>query len=473
MRSGRERTTSFQPVKILVVGYACNPHGGSEPGVGWTAVCRIAKKHEVCVLTDIHNKAGWDAAREQGGIPNNIRVRFLRERSACSSNRFIAHVQSWLNYSAFNCMVLQAAEAWHREEHFDLCHQVTIAAWRMPSPLWQLPIPFVWGPIGGAGHIPSTFRSMLSTQARLFESARDINTYISSRSKAFRLCIQNTAVVFAANEETELFLKPFRGGRPLIRLPIASLPAEKVEKFRRPPKTWLELPSSSAWPGHPVPASVIAGHPQDSGWKPELQNSPEGSIPETRPQPLRLFAGGNMEGRKGVSLALKTLSRVDAKGVDFHYTIAGGGPEIPSLKNLAHDLGLSDKVEFHSGYSGDDYIRALQETEVYFLPSFRESTPVTLLEAILAGCYPVVADTSAQGEIVRLVGGHAVPANDMNSLILGLAEALIWCAGHRADLPALTEAAGKRVAAEFSSERYQENLDKAYRTASEKTSGDV
>ncbi len=56
-------------MKILVCGYACNPYGGSEPGVGWTAVTRIAMHHDVCVITDIHNKAGWERGFQENAIP--------------------------------------------------------------------------------------------------------------------------------------------------------------------------------------------------------------------------------------------------------------------------------------------------------------------------------------------------------------------------------------------------------------------
>jgi len=431
-------TYTFLLMKVLVVGYACNPYGGSEPGVGWTAVCRIALRHDVCVLTDIHNKPGWDKAAEEGIIPPNIKARFLREYGTCSENRFIAHLQSWFSYASFNRQVLSAAEAWHAEEHFDLCHQVTIAAWRMPSPLWRLAIPFVWGPIGGAGYIPHAFRSMLSPSARLFEWVRDIQTALASRSQTFRDCIRETAVVFAANEETEEFLKPYRGGRPLVRLPIASLPTDKVTRFQRPSATSLE---------HPVPGSNI--HPPLDAMH----------------RPLRLFAGGNMEGRKGVSMALRALAIVRDKGVDFHYTIAGGGPEIQALRSLSEDLRLTGQVEFHPGYQGDDYVRELQKNDVYFLPSFRESTPVTLLEAYLAGCYPVVADTSAQGEIVRMAGGTAVMAESMDGLIQGLADAIIWCANHRNELPELANQAGARIAHLFSSDRYDATLEEAYAIA--------
>ena len=438
-------------MKILISAYACNPYGGSEPGVGWTAVCRIARNHDVWVLTDIHNKPGWDQGFKEGVVPSNVRVRFVRDRASSIGNRFIAHIDSWLSYAAFNRLVLEAAAAWHGEVGFDLCHQVTIAAWRMPSPLWRLPIPFVWGPIGGAGYIPPAFRRMLSPSSWLFERARDFQTVLASRSRVFRDCIRESAVVFAANEETELFLRPFRGDKPLVRLPIASLPKDKVERFRRPSNTWLEHPCTSPARQHPVPAFEIS-HAADP---------PSGNhLP-----PLRLFAGGNMEGRKGLSLALWALAKVAAMGIEFHYTIGGGGPEIPAMKALAVKLGLEKHVEFHPGFSGDEYVKRLHETDVYFLPSFRESTPVTLLEAYLAGCYPVVADTSAQGEIVRRCGGTAVPIHDMESLIQGLADAMVWCARNRQEMRRLAAESATRVVEHFTSEGYDSTVENAYAIA--------
>jgi glycosyltransferase involved in cell wall biosynthesis len=257
-------------------------------------------------------------------------------------------------------------------------------------------------------------------------------------------------VVFAANEETEVFLKPYRCGKPLVRLPIASLPIEKIERFRRPSGTGLERPCPTQPPEHPVP---------------ETERPDPANERQFRPPPLRLFAGGNIEGRKGVNLALKALAQVKAAGVDFHYTIAGGGPEIKSLKDLAKQLGIDCLVEFHPGYQGDDYVKALQATDVYFLPSFRESTPVTLLEAYLAGCYPVVADTSAQGEIVRLIGGHAVPVERMDSLIQGLADAVIWCDDHRAEIASLSADAASKIAGHFSSKNYDATVADSYALA--------
>ena len=406
-------------MKVLAVGYACNPEGGSEQAVGWNAVYRLASHHDVWVLTDDHNRAGWMKAREEGRVPSNVTVRFLRDSSACSQNRFIAHIQSWLNYSDFTRKVLAAAEAWHAEIGFDLCHQVTIAAWRMPSPLWRLPIPFIWGPVGGAGYIPKSFRSMLSPSARLFETARDFSNYLAIRSRAFRDCVERSTMVIAANEETEQLLKPFRKDAPIIRLPVTTLAAESITRLT-------------------------------SG----IRAAPLGE--------LRMFAGGNMEGRKGVALALQAMARVVKKGIRVRYTIAGGGPEVPSLRALAQSLGIEDHVEFHPGFRGDDYVRALQGSDVYFLPSFRETMGMTLVEAILAGCYPVVADTSAQGEIVRMAGGIAVPVQSSEELIAGLSEAIEWCHVHRAELPEKTHEIARRVTEYLSYHRTDQILEGVY-----------
>jgi glycosyltransferase involved in cell wall biosynthesis len=412
-------------MKILVSAYACDPYRGSEPGVGWTAVCRMARLHDVYVLTDHHNRQGWERAKLEGIIPLTVQVRFLRDRSACSENRLIAHLQSWMNYASFNRQVLAAAQRWHAEVGFDLCHQVTIATWRMPSPLWKLPVPFVWGPVGGAGYIPPAFRAMLSPAARLFEKARDINTALCSRSPAFKKCIRFATVVIAANEETEIFLASHRGDKPLLKMPVTPFRDEDILKFRRK----------------------------------------ENAIRQT--ETLRLFAGGNMEGRKGLSLALRALALAKKRGVKFHYTIGGGGPEIQSLKKLAKTLEIEHMVEFHPGYQGSDYVKILHSTDVYFLPSFRETMGMTLVESIFAGCYPVVADTSAQGEIVRIAGGHAVPVESMDALIQGLAEAIIWCKENYDVLPELATAAAMRIKDQLSSSRYDTSFEKAYQIAVE------
>lgn len=407
-------------MKVLVVAYSSHPYLGSEPGVGWEGICRAAKEHQVFVLTDSHHREGWERGFREGKIPQNVAVRFLRNHKPFSENRVIAQFQSWLRYRSFNRLVLSEALKWHAEAEFDICHQVNIASWRLPSPLWQLPIPFIWGPLGGAGWIPLPFRSMLSRKARLFEMARDVNTFLAKRSRSLRKALERSTVVIAANEETEQFLRPLRSPLPMPRIPVASLGSERIAGIRRV------------------------------------------AIPRPADMSLRIFAGGNVEGRKGFSLALRALGRAAAAGVRFHYIIAGGGPETESLPRLARELGIEDSVEMHPGFSGQAYADVLSGSDIYLLPSFRETLGITMVEAMIAGCYAIVADISAQGEIVRMAGGTAVATKSPEQVVEGLAEAIIWCDRNREAMAEAACIAGRRVEEFFNSEHHDRTLLEIY-----------
>src|ERR1700744_357722 len=44
-------------LKVLISAYACEPHKGSEPEVGWQWAMQMARYHEVTVLTRENNRA--------------------------------------------------------------------------------------------------------------------------------------------------------------------------------------------------------------------------------------------------------------------------------------------------------------------------------------------------------------------------------------------------------------------------------
>jgi glycosyltransferase involved in cell wall biosynthesis len=413
-------------LKILVSAIACTPIGGSEGAIGWNTVKLLAIEHEIRVLTCASQVDEWETAVREGEVGERIQVRFIGRNTPWNKNRMIARIQSWVRYLIFNRKVLAEAQKWHDEQPADLVHQITYATWRVPSPLWRMSIPFVWGPIGGTAVIPSPFLNMLSKSARLLEFVRVLQSLFAKRSAGFLNCIREASVVVAANDETEAFLLPLRNGKPLLQAPSSFISQDKIKRFSRP----------------------------------FFANS----------ERLTLFAGGNIEGRKGVSLAIRALAKVRDAGIDFHYTVAGGGPEIGKLKELAAQLDLSDKIEFHPGYQGDDFVKALQAADIYLLPSFRETTPVTLQEAILAGCYPIVADASAAGEMTRIAGGCAIRADTPDEMIDGLADALIRAAGDVPKIQEIAKQAAINVANHFAEDRYYQIISEAYEIALKRSS---
>jgi len=70
--------------------------------------------------------------------------------------------------------------------------------------------------------------------------------------------------------------------------------------------------------------------------------------------------------------------------------IVGDGPERKRLEAIARELGLSGRIRF-TGWRGD-VPALLAVSDIFALPSYSEGLPISLLEAMAAGCACVVTD---------------------------------------------------------------------------------
>src|SRR5262249_52670061 len=63
-----------------------------------------------------------------------------------------------LHYLLWQRAALHRARQLHRALNLDIVHHVSWGSVSAPPSLWRLPIPFIWGPIGGGMVSPPTFR---------------------------------------------------------------------------------------------------------------------------------------------------------------------------------------------------------------------------------------------------------------------------------------------------------------------------
>jgi len=178
--------------------------------------------------------------------------------------------------------------------------------------------------------------------------------------------------------------------------------------------------------------------------------------------PLRLFAGGNLIGAKGVTLAFHALARVKAKGVKFHYRLGGGGPESQHLRALAAHLGLQDEVVFGESLAGEAYPKELGATHIYLLPRLREGAPLTLMEAMLAGCVPVVAKCGGVAHVITDDCGYEVPITTRNKFVGALADAILGLDRDRDIIRKKGAAATQRIATLCTEEHYRNVVNAVY-----------
>lgn len=410
-------------MKILISAIACTPYIGSENYFGWAAVRALAHDHELWVLTSRRNVPDLQRAAEEGLVPANVHFAFAGQFQPWHPDPLRARLQNWREYIQFAGDSLAAARELHRKERFDVVHHVTFATWRVATPLWQLDVPFVFGPIGGNEKFPFRLFPMLSPVGAGFELLRKTSNVVSRFSPRVRRTLREAAHVLAANTETEQLVKAIRGsGNNISRLLAGFFPDAQAAAFARF-----------------APDKNLDG-------------------------PLRLFAAGNMEGRKGVALALAALARAKSAGVKFHYRVGANGPEVPHLKNLAARLGLTADVEFSEGLRGEAYQRELGRTHIFLLPSLRESAGLTMMEAMLAGGVPLVADGGGPGFIVTPECGFKIPAGNPRRMVAQLAETLIRIDRERKIIREKGLAASRRIAADFSEAHYRAAVNAVYRS---------
>jgi glycosyltransferase involved in cell wall biosynthesis len=407
-------------MKILLSAIACYPDRGSESGVGWKAATALSSKHTVHVLTSKGEQEGVELALATGACPN-LSFTFFGSDAPYHENRLIARLQSWKRYLDWTRQSLEIARMLVAQQRFDLAHHVTYSSWRIASPLWQLDLPFVWGPVGGTAEYPNRLLGKLAPRSQLFELMRGVSNRHASRSKSLKECARNSDAVVASNKETFDKLLPLRGRKEGLHVLFPAFFTDHQ----------VELLKFDA-----------ANKPPD--------------------KPLRLFAGGNIIGSKGVIFALEALQVASREGIAWQLVVGGYGPEIPFLRKKAQALGIADRIDFHKGFDGNAYRQKLKDSHIFVLPSFRENAPGTILEAMLAGCVPVVVDASAQGDIVEKQFGFKVPVTSATKITADIADALIELARNPNLRIGMGQMASDFVARNYREDAYVKGIEAIY-----------
>lgn len=146
------------------------------------------------------------------------------------------------------------------------------------------------------------------------------------------------------------------------------------------------------------------------------------NVRRSPPEPglLRIVSVGSLIERKGYDVLVEAVARMRFRDA-ISLRIAGAGPNLHTLQERVHQLGIADRVEFVGELPPTEIPRFLGDGDLFVLPSRSEGRPNVVLEALAAGL-PVVS-TALPG-IDKLVepgvNGWRVAVDDPN----GLAEAM-------------------------------------------------
>jgi len=116
---------------------------------------------------------------------------------------------------------------------------------------------------------------------------------------------------------------------------------------------------------------------------------------------------------KGHDLVLRALAALSDNAPRYIYRMIGPGNPA-RLKEMAHTLGVADRIEFAGAIPKSDIDSALDDIDVYIQPSRQEGLPRALLEAMSRGCIAVGVRTGGIPEL--LSEPWLVPRNDWQGI---------------------------------------------------------
>lgn len=169
-------------------------------------------------------------------------------------------------------------------------------------------------------------------------------------------------------------------------------------------------------------------------------------------EPLRIVYTGRIEQVQKNVLALPALVReLESRGVPFVLTLIGEGSMLETLRWRMADSISAGRVRLAGRMNPAQVQAELAQSDVFLLVSFFEGLPVAMLEAMAAGCVPVVSDIeSGVPQLVREgITGLRAPVHDL-AAFAGHLQAL---AGDRARLARMSEAAADLVHGRYGDER--------------------
>jgi glycosyltransferase involved in cell wall biosynthesis len=268
----------------------------------------------------------------------------------------------------------------HRKIKFDLVHHFTFVNYWMPSFLSLLPVPFVWGPVGGGESTPPAFDGSFGVRGLMYERARNLARRIGHHDPFVRLTAKRAVRAFSTTEQTKRRMEAL-GCRNVLVYSEAGLPTEEIARLNRSPR------------------------------------SPSGDF--------SVLSIGRLLHWKGFDLGLRAFAHLRERVPQSRYWIIGTGPERERLEQLAAELGIADAVHWLGKVDRQQTLARLRNCDVLMHPSLHDSGGWVCLEAMAAEVPVVCLDLGGPAEQVTGETGFKVSASSPEAAVAGLSEALL------------------------------------------------
>jgi glycosyltransferase involved in cell wall biosynthesis len=374
--------------RVLLVAPTIDRNDVGEAWVAYQWAINLAANHDLTVLT--YRKRGRPPIADQ--LPGVRVIEWLEPPIVGRAER----LNSLLKPAYFP--FAWSAHRWIHHalshgEHFDIAHQPLPVAMRYPSPLAGKPFPYVIGPVGGGIQSPPSFDA--EDTAPWYLKLRRFDSFRIRRDPWLRRSYEQAACVL--------------GIAPYVRELLRDLNVRRLEYMSETALT--ELPTA------------LNRHHVDG--------------------PVRLLFVGRVIRTKGARDLVAAVARL--VDVDVEVDIVGDGFDLRACQELAHSLGVDDKIIFHGSVPRSDVDKFYRRADVFVFPSYREPGGNVVFEAMGYGLPLIVCELGGPGAAVDDESAIRLPASNTEQYAADLADAITQLASNPERRARMGAAARRRV----------------------------
>jgi glycosyltransferase involved in cell wall biosynthesis len=349
--------------KILATAYAVNPYKGSEDGMGWNFICQIARNHAVTAVTRKNNREAIEQFQEENpsALYQNIQfvyfdlpywMRFWKKKERGAMLYF------------FLWQFFMPLFIWSEKIEFDLAHNLNFHTDWIPTFLWVLGRPTVWGPIGHHPKLRKEYIQPIYGKKAYLKS--QIKWWIKTLNWNYNFLLR-LSVLFCA------------------KVIVMSNKAENVLNIPKRKETMM--PS--------VGTELVAR---------KHSSQKEG---------FQLLIVGRMVPLKGFDIAIESFAKFyhklsvrEQKNTRLH--LVGKGPYKDKLIQLSEDANIANAVCFIDWMERPALNQLYQQASIFLFPSF-EGAGMVVAEAMSHSLPVVCFDNCGPGAFVNNSCGRKIP----------------------------------------------------------------
>lgn len=367
-------------MKLLISAYACRPDMGSEPAVGWNWILEYSKLCELVVLTNFTNKPYIEAYLSENKL-NFEKVKFIYVKPELKVELWYKEWERFerFYYICWQHAVLRIAKNLCDKEKFDYVQHITYVSCVMPTYMYKLNVPFIYGPVSGGEAVPNVIRYPFGKKEKIIETIRKCTQLVAKKSLNLKRCCENAKLIITVTEESKNMLSA-KYREKMIVLQAIGLNKSVISDKK---KTFNDFKT-------------------------------------------KFLIAGRMLSWKGFRIGIEAFVKALESGAKAELTVLGtGNSEMKNmLKNIAGEY-HNREIHFVDSVRYDKMAEFYDEHDVLLNCSLRDSGCLVVMEAMGRGLPIICIDTG--GPKINTESGGAIKIRPVNYALLRekLAEAIL------------------------------------------------